>query len=147
MRAALTGSALLAMSLSSLLPCAARADTSALLLPASLGRPDAVWVFGRVLEEQHGKRGPKAWRTARSLAGHNLSGAEVQVGFLGRTARVVSGHDGEFEVELRPAEGEAFPPGRHAAQVEVKGVTAEATVFVVGPDTPFLLVSDLDDTV
>jgi phosphatidate phosphatase APP1 len=125
----------------------ARADTPALLLPPNLGRPGAVWVFGRVLEEQRTPRGPKPWRTARALAAHNLPGAEVQVTFLGRTARAVSGHDGEFEVELRPADGEAFPPGRHQAEVRVKDVTAEAAVEVVAPEAPFLLVSDLDDTV
>jgi phosphatidate phosphatase APP1 len=123
------------------------ADTPALLLPPNVGRPDAVWVFGRVLEERHGARGPRAWRTARALAGHDLPGAEVEVVFLGRTARAVSGHDGEFEVELRPAEGERFPPGRHEAEVRVKEVTARAAVEVAAPGAPFLLVSDLDDTV
>jgi phosphatidate phosphatase APP1 len=130
-----------------LFPLRARADTPALLLPPNLGRTDAVWVFGRVLEEQHAQRGPKAWRTARALAGHNLRGAEVQVSFLGRTARAVSGHDGEFEVELRPAAGEAFPPGWQVAEVRVQDVTARAAVRVVAPGAPFLLVSDLDDTV
>jgi phosphatidate phosphatase APP1 len=138
---------LLALLGAALFSAAARADTPALLLPANLGRTDVVWVFGRVLEEQHGQHGPKAWRTARMLAAHNLPGAEVQVSFLGRTARAVSGHDGEFEVELRPAEGEAFPPGRQVAEVRVKEVAALATVLVVAPGAPFLLVSDLDDTV
>src|SRR5512146_3083665 len=96
---------------------AARADAPALLLPANLARPDAAWVFGRVLEEAHGQLGPRAWRTLRQLTGHNLPGAKVEVSFLGRTARAVSGHDGEFEVELRPAPGEVFPPGPQEAEV------------------------------
>lgn len=125
----------------------ARADVPALLLPPNLGRTDAVWVFGRVLEEQHRQRGPKPWKTMRALTGHNLPGAEVEVSFLGRTARAISGHDGEFEVELRPGAGESFPPGRQTAEVRVKGVVGAATVQVLAPGTPFLLVSDLDDTV
>ena len=122
-------------------------DTPALLLPPGLGRPDVVWVSGRVLEEQHGKHGPKPVRTARTLAGSNLPGAAVEVRFLDRTAQAVSGHDGEFEVAIRPAEGETFPPGLHQATVQVEQVTATVRIQVVSPEAPFLLVSDFDDTV
>lgn len=138
---------LLVMALLGLAASVARADTPALLLPPGLGRPDAVWVFGRVLEEEHGRHGPKAWRTLRRLTGHNLTGAEVEVAFLGQTGRAVSGHDGEFEVELRSPEGQPFPPGWHEAEVRVRGVAARARLLVVAPGAPFLVVSDLDDTV
>ena len=122
-------------------------DRPALLLPPGLGRPEVVWISGRVLEEQHGKHGPKAFRTARVLGSSNLVGAEVEVAFLGRTGKAVSGHDGEFEVALRPAAGEAFPVGTGDATVRVKDVVGAARVEVVSPDAPFLLVSDFDDTV
>lgn len=129
-------------------PAAAIArDRPALLLPPGLGRPDVVWIAGRVLEEEHGKHGPKPVRTARTLAVSNLPGAEVEVTFLGRSAKAVSGHDGEFEVELRPAEGESFPPGPSEATVRVGDVTAATRVEVVSPGAPFLVVSDFDDTV
>lgn len=129
------------------LPAAAAADTPALLLPPGLGRPGVVWVAGRVLEEAHGKHGPKPVRTARTLAASNLVGAEVEVTFLGRSARATSGHDGEFEVEIRAAEGKPFPPGPNEAEVRVAGVTAPARVRVVDAGAPFLLISDFDDTV
>jgi phosphatidate phosphatase APP1 len=139
-----------------LLPARARAaDVPALLLPPTLGRPDRVWVSGRVLEEKHGDRGPAAYRTARVLAGSNLPGADVEVSFLGQVGRAVSGHDGEFEVELAAPADRPFPVGRHEAQVHAsagrgpraKAVTESAVVEVVSPDAPFLLVSDFDDTV
>ncbi len=122
-------------------------DRPALLLPPGLGRPDAVWVSGRVLEEEHGKRGPRAVRTARVLAGSNRVGADVEVTFLGRSAKAVSGHDGEFEAELRPAPGESFPAGPHDATVRVGDVGAAVRVEVVPPGVPFLVISDFDDTV
>jgi len=137
-----------------LVPPWARADVPALLLPPGLGRTDRVWVFGRVLEEAHGKHGPAALRTVRVLAGHNLPGARVEVSFLGQVAQAVSGHDGEFEVELSAPADRPFPAGRHPAEVTVLGragaaplATAQAAVEVIAPDAPFLLVSDFDDTV
>jgi phosphatidate phosphatase APP1 len=128
-------------------PLRARAEDPALLLPTNLGRTDLVWVFGRVLAERYGEHGPGAFRTMRQLGGRNLPGVEVEVSFLGRTARGRSGHDGEFEVALRPEPGEAFPPGRQEAEVSVRGVRATAVVLVVAPGAPFLVVSDFDDTV
>ena len=138
---------LLALLAAAFAPLRAFADEPALLLPPNLGRTDLVWVFGRVLEERYGEHGPGAFRTLRQLAGRNLPKAAVEVSFLGRTARAVSGHDGEFEVALRPAPGEAFPPGRHEAEVRVQDVKALASVLVVAPGAPCLLVSDFDDTV
>ena len=126
---------------------AARADAPALLLPPTLGRPDRVWIAGRVLEERHGTRGPALVRNARVLAGRNLVGAPVHASLLGRTGHAVSGHDGEFEIAIDAAPGAPFPAGELRAAVVVPGATAEAAVIVVDPDAPFLMVSDLDDTV
>jgi phosphatidate phosphatase APP1 len=71
----------------------------------------------------------------------------VKVAFLGRTARTVSAHDGEFEAVIPAARGSPFPPGRHLAEVVAEGVRTWAAVQVVSPDAPFLLISDFDDTV
>lgn len=126
---------------------ASSADAPALLLPATLGRPDRVWIAGRVLEERHGTAGPAAVRNARRLASSNLRGAPVHASLLGRTGHAVSGHDGEFEIEIEAAPDAPFPPGPLRATVTVPGASAEAAVLVVPPEAPFLLVSDLDDTV
>jgi phosphatidate phosphatase APP1 len=138
----------LALALALAAPAASRAeDEPALLLPPGLARPGVAWVFGRVLEEEHGRHGPTAVRNARVLAASNLPGAKVEVRFLGRTGTAVSGHDGEFEVELRAAPGEPFPTGPQTAEVTVAGVTRVAPLLVVPDDAPFIVVSDFDDTV
>jgi hypothetical protein len=138
--------ALLASALLLAAPAGAR-DAPALLLPPGLARPDVAWIAGTVQEEQHGRHGPGPVRAARTLASSGLPGAEVEVRFLGRTARVVSGPGGAFEAEIPSAPGAPFPPGVHPAEVAVGGVTGRASVRVVAPDAPLLLVSDFDDTV
>ena len=61
-----------------LLPARARAaDVPALLLPPTLGRPDRVWVSGRVLEEKHGF--PPAALYLRNVGPHTLSGYKEPV--------------------------------------------------------------------
>jgi phosphatidate phosphatase APP1 len=135
---------LLALALSAL---PAAGEEPALLLPPSLGRTDTVWIAGRVLEEAHAQLGSAALRNLRALAAGNLEGATVEVRFLGRTASTVSGHDGEFEVEIPAAPGAPFPPGFQPVEVEVSGARTKGTVQVVAPDAPFIVVSDFDDTV
>lgn len=128
-------------------PLAEGREAPGLLLPPGLGRPDVAWVSGTVQEEQHAARGPKPVRTARALAASGLAGAEVEVGFLGRTVRVVSGRGGAFEAEVRAAPGEPFPPGVHPAEVIAGGATGQASVRVIPAEAPLLLISDFDDTV
>jgi phosphatidate phosphatase APP1 len=123
------------------------ADEPALLLPASLGRTDRVWITGRVLEEAHGRHGPAVVRNARALAAENLEGARVTVRFLGRVGATTSGHDGEFEVEIPAAPGAPFPAGAQPVEVSVDGASATGSVRVVADDAPFIVVSDFDDTV
>lgn len=141
MRALLAAAALAA----SLTPLLARADVPLVLAPPTLARPDRAWIAGRVVGERH-DRGPRPLRTARRLAAENWEGAPVEVELLGRTARATSGHDGEFAVEIAAAPGVPFPAGVHLAVVSVPGATAHARVHVVPPEAPFLVVSDLDDT-
>jgi len=126
-------------------PRAARADAPLVLLPPTLGRPDRVFVAGRVVGERH-DRGPAAVRNARRLAAANVEGAEVEVNFLGTTARATSGHDGEFAIELAAPVGAPFPPGPQRVEASARGATARSRVHVVPDDAPFLVVSDLDDT-
>lgn len=127
------------------LPDIARATVSDLILPPGLGRPGAVWVFGRVVTESV-ERGPRAVRALLRLAARNWIGAPVTVRCLGRTASAVTGHDGEFEVELPAGEAGPFPPGWHIVEVEAPGVRGSGTLFVVPDEAPFLVVSDFDDT-
>ncbi len=125
----------------------AGADAPALLLPPTLGRPDRVWVTGRVLEERHGMGGPAAVRNARMLAASGLEGAPVHASLLGRAGHAVSGDDGAFAIEIEAAPEAPFPSGPLRATVAIPGASAEAVVLVVAPEAPFIVVSDLDDTV
>jgi phosphatidate phosphatase APP1 len=134
-----------ALALALLLPAAALAKP-AVLLPPSLGRTDEIWVAGRVLKDTPLSVGLPVMRNTGALAARNWEGAKVQVTFLGRTAKTVSGHDGEFEVALL-AGRTPFPAGPQPVEVRVDGAKARGVVYVVAPDAPFLVVSDFDDTV
>ncbi len=122
-----------------LLAAAARADEPLVILPPALGRPDRVFVAGRVVGERH-DRGPAVVRNVRRLAATNVEGALVEVRFLGTTARATSGHDGEFAVELDAPAGGSFPPGPQPVEASALGVIARSTVHVVAPDAPYLAV-------
>lgn len=137
-----------ALALAALLLPAAAAARPALLVPPALGRADVVWIAGRALRERPRTDGSKPVNAAWALAAPNWEGAEVEVLFLGRRARTVSGHDGEFEVEIRAEPGRPFPPGPQLAAVRIPGAAAaRSVVHVLPPGAAFLLVSDLDDTV
>ncbi len=127
------------------LPDIARSTVSDLILPPALGRPGVVWVFGRVVTESV-ERGPRAVRALLRLAARNWIGAPVTVRFRGRTASAVTGHDGQFEVELAAGEAGPFEPGWHVVEVEAPGVSGSGAVFVVPDEAPFIVVSDFDDT-
>jgi len=127
------------------LPDLVRSSISDLILPPSLGRPGVVWISGRVVNESPA-RGPRALQTLHRLAARNWIGAPVTVRFAGQTHEVLSGHDGEFEVEIAAPDGSPFRPGAHAVEVEAPGVRAVGIVIVVPDDAPFIVVSDFDDT-
>lgn len=127
------------------LPDLVRSTISDLILPPSLGRPRVVWVSGRVVNESP-ERGPRALRALHRLAARNWIGAPVTVRFAGQTRDTISGHDGEFEVEISAPEGAPFEPGPHAVEVEAPGVRGMGIVFVVPDEAPFIVVSDFDDT-
>ncbi|MFP2928395.1 phosphatidate phosphatase App1 family protein [Pyxidicoccus sp. 3LG] len=71
----------------------------------------------------------------------------MEVSFQGVSAVVKSGHDGGFEVNLRPPEGKRFPVGTGEAEARVEGAEARAPVEVIADSAPLLVVSDFDDTV
>ncbi len=124
---------------------AALAGPAVLLSPA-LGRGDGVFIQGRVLKEAPTGGSSVLSRNLRRLTAPNWKGAKVEVSFLGATATVTSGHDGAFEVNLQPPPGTTFPPGIALVEAKVAGATAQARVEVVADTTPFLVISDFDDT-
>jgi phosphatidate phosphatase APP1 len=118
----------------------------AVLLTPVLGRSQEVTLQGRVLAAA--PRGSTALtRNVRRLLTRNQVGARVELSFLGVSATVTSGNDGDFQVTLRPPEGHTFPAGLHKAEARVKGAHAEARVEILPDTMPFLVISDFDDTV
>lgn len=128
-----------------LLPDLVRSRISDLILPPSMGRPGMVWISGRVVNEVSG-RGPRALQALHRLAARNWIGAPVTVRFAGQTRDAISGHDGEFEVEIQAPEGAPFKAGVHAVEVEAPGVRGVGIVHVIPDDAPFIVASDFDDT-
>ncbi len=124
---------------------AALAGPALLLFPA-LGRGDGVVLQGRVLKEAPTAGSSVLSRNLRRLTAPGWEGAPVEVSFHGATAQVTSGDDGAFEVNLQPREGTSFPSGIALAEAKVAGVSARARVEVVPEATPFLVISDFDDT-
>jgi phosphatidate phosphatase APP1 len=118
----------------------------AILLFPVLGRPDGVVLQGRVLKEAPTRGSSVLSRNLRRLVAPNWEGARVEVSFQGVTAAVKSGHDGNFEVNLQPHSGTLFSTGFAVAEAKVSGVTAQTRVEVVPDTTPFLVISDFDDT-
>lgn len=123
----------------------ALAGPAVLLFPA-LGRGEGVVLQGRVLKEAPSQGSSVLARNLRRLAAPNWEGAKVEVSFQGLTATVTSGHDGNFEVNLHPVKGATFPTGFSLAEAKVAGASAQARVEVVPDTTPFLVISDFDDT-
>ncbi len=124
----------------------ALAAPSVLLAPA-LGRPEGVLLQGRVLKEAPSGGSTALSRNVRRLTATNWEGARVEVSFQGVVATVKSGHDGNFEVNLLPPEGQRFPTGTAQAEAKVEGAAATAPVEVIPDSAPLLVVSDFDDTV
>jgi phosphatidate phosphatase APP1 len=124
----------------------ALAGPAVLLFPA-LGRGNGVVLQGRVLKEAPSSGSSVLARNLRRLTAPTWEGAKVEVSFQGITTLVTSGHDGDFEVKLQPAKGEAFPSGFSVAEAKVAGVSAQARVEVVADTAPFLVISDFDDTI
>jgi phosphatidate phosphatase APP1 len=126
--------------------CVALAGPAVLLTPV-IGRSDSVVIQGRVLKEAPSRGSSVLSRNLRRLTAPNWEGAKVEVSFLGASATVTSGDDGGFEVTLQPPQGAAFPTGFYVAEAKVAGASARTRVQVVADTTPFLVISDFDDTV
>ena len=124
----------------------ASAEPQILLFP-SLGRPEEVAVQGRVLREAPTPGSSVLSRNLRRLTAPDWPGAPVEVTFHGSTVKTVAGSDGVFEARFSFPEPSAPAPGMREVQAHVPGAWARSVVRVIGPDAPFLVISDFDDTV
>lgn len=123
------------------------ASGSILLFPA-LGRPTQVVISGRALAtspEDH-PAASALEKNLRRLTARSAEGRTVTVTFAGQARRVTAGDDGFFEAAFAAPSDRPFPPGLLPAEAAGFGVRAEGQVQVVSDAAPFLLVTDLDDT-
>jgi len=129
-------------------PARGRAGESIVLFPA-LGRPTQVAIAGRVLAaapESHPDASALE-RNARRLAARGREGVLDEVAFAGEVRRVRAGDDGAFEAAFAAPAGRPFPAGWLPVRAVSGRVTGDGRVQVVEDDAPFLLVTDLDDTI
>jgi phosphatidate phosphatase APP1 len=132
--------ALLACSLSA---WAADASPAVVLFPA-IGRRDEVTVSGRVLKETpHGKHALS--RNLRELTAEKWEGAPVVLTLEGQTVKQTSSSEGDFTATFHFKE-HPLEAGLHFVEACVPGATAKIGVQLLEDAAPFLLVSDLDDT-
>jgi phosphatidate phosphatase APP1 len=118
----------------------------AVLLYPALGRAQGVVLQGRVLKEAPSAGSSVLSRNLRRLTAPAWEGARVEVSFQGATATVTSGDEGHFEVNLPPPEGTRFSTGFGLAHAKAAGAEVAVGVEIVAEDTPFLVISDFDDT-
>jgi phosphatidate phosphatase APP1 len=126
-------------------PALPRAETSVVLYPA-VGRPGEVAVAGRVTHGTPERARAPLSRNARRLLVKSREHLPVSVTFQGQLRRVTTGDDGLFEASFAATTGAAFAPGLHEVRAEADGAAATGRVQVVADDAPFLVVTDLDDT-
>lgn len=126
-------------------PASPRASTSIVLFPA-LGRPTLVTVSGRVVHGDPEEAAAPLRRNAKRLLAKSREHLAVAVSFAGQRRQVVTGDDGLFEASF-PAPGEApFASGLHPVRAAAGGAVGAGQVEVVSDAAPFLVISDLDDT-
>jgi phosphatidate phosphatase APP1 len=120
------------------------AASPALWIFPAVGRPSSVTVSGRVLKETpHGHH--VLSRNLRDLTAEKWGGAPVELQLEGQTVKQTSSDDGDFTVTFTFKE-QPLEPGIHFVEGRVPGATGKVGVQVLEDAAPFLLVSDLDDT-
>jgi phosphatidate phosphatase APP1 len=130
-----------------MLPALAAAVPALLQYPA-IGRPTLVTVAGRVLTaDREAKRTTPLHGNVRRLTAKSLEHVMVEVSFAGQLRRTTSGDEGEYEVSFSAPAERPFPLGMQVARASAQGVSVESRVEVVSDAAPYVVVSDLDDTI
>lgn len=122
------------------------------------GSRDTVIVLGRVVErsgvadlEENAGFWSNVRNSIRRLDSDELPDALLEISFRNETWDKRCDHDGYFRLEMKP-DG-AVDPGWHEVNVELvesiagDGASATAHVLVPSPDSQFMVISDIDDTV
>ncbi|MGN6445445.1 App1 family protein [Amnibacterium sp.] len=114
------------------------------------GSTSWVRVLGRVLITRHAPSGSpqESFRGWRSFTGIPVDGAPVEVTIGDTVHHVVADNGGVIDVRVEAQ----LTPGWHRITLQTEGEgrhtpAVQAPVFVLDPEAPFGIVSDIDDTV
>ena len=130
---------------------ARRAGRSPIVIPyRGYGAPDWIRVLGRVLITSRvpSESEQESFRGWRSFTGVPVNGASVRVEVGGAVHHVTADRGGVVDARIDVD----LEPGWHEVRMRTEGEGREsaevaAPVFVLDPDAPFGVVSDIDDTV
>lgn len=126
---------------------AAPAPSGSIVLFPALGRPTQVRVSGRALATSPEEPpGSPLERNLRRFTAESAEGRTVEITFAGQVRRVTAGDDGFFEAAFAAPMERPFAPGLHEVGAAGVGASAHGKVQVVSDAAPFLVVTDLDDT-
>jgi len=90
---------------------------------------------------KNGTQNVRGWRAFTSVP---IPGSEVEIEVGGTVTKVRADRGGLIDIDVRVS----LSPGWHTAVLRSQGTEpAEASIFVIGPETRFGIVSDIDDTV
>jgi phosphatidate phosphatase APP1 len=116
------------------------------------GSAARIFVIGRAFWQstERGAEVSELRDVLRRIRRRPVRGARIRARFYGAVIEVVTDDDGYFRVEMAP--GEPLPPEVRWHRLELAmlapaRVAAEAEVYVPPPESRFVVVSDIDDTV
>ena len=90
---------------------------------------------------KNGNENVRGWRAFTSVP---IPRSEVEIEIGGTVTKVLADRGGLIDIDVRVS----LEPGWHTAVLRSVGTEpAEARIFVIGPETTFGIVSDIDDTV
>lgn len=90
---------------------------------------------------KNGNENVRGWRAFTSVP---IPRSEVEIEIGGTVTKVTADRGGLIDIDVRVS----LEPGWHTAVLRSVGTEpAEARIFVIGPETTFGIVSDIDDTV
>jgi phosphatidate phosphatase APP1 len=90
---------------------------------------------------KNGTQNVRGWRAFTSVP---IAGSTVEIHVGGTVTKVRTDRGGLVDIDIQVS----LSPGWHTAVLRAEGTEpAEASIFIIGPETKFGIVSDIDDTV
>jgi phosphatidate phosphatase APP1 len=115
-----------------------------------------VFLIGRVFRQSHsdaaarGRLQSELRDVGRRLARRTISGAVLTARFYGAEETVTTDPDGYFRIHLRPKTEPTLDATWHSIELTLEApqrVDAQGQVYIPPPQSRFVVISDIDDTV